>query len=195
MTFIYGSKNSTHVKEEARLCIVSWSGVTTKISGSFHRCGDLCQSMGDPHQWPPSAAGISSGTSITCPLFAGLDHLHCGPLTVVSQAQVAHEVDEAGGGVVAQTELTGGVVEGEGVVKVVESFTNSSESNEAVFSGIDVLVVGFVPIHVRSAVDKPRNVERDGVAQDGGQEVGVPQALSPEIPWHHSGNQKAHDQN
>lgn len=49
------------------------------------------------------------------------------PLAVLGQAQAAHEVDEAGGEVQLAAKLAGGVVVGEGVVVVVESFTWTQE--------------------------------------------------------------------
>lgn len=42
------------------------------------------------------------------------------------------------------------------------------------------------------AVDQPGDVEGDGVPEDGGEEVGIPQTLSPEVPWHNGGDHKAH---
>lgn len=70
--------------------------------------------------------------------------------------------------------------------------TNGSQSDKGVLPGVDVLVVGAVAVHVRGAVDQPGDVEGDGVPQDGGKEVGVPQALAPEVPRHKGGDHKAH---
>lgn len=49
------------------------------------------------------------------------DHLAGHHLAVGRQAQVAHEVDEAGGQVQLAAELAGGVVVGEGMVVIVEA--------------------------------------------------------------------------
>lgn len=71
--------------------------------------------------------------------------------------------------------------------------TNGTQSDEQVLPGAYVLVVGPIPVHVGSAVDQPGDVEGDGVAEDGSQEVGVPQTLPPEAPGHHRGDQEAHE--
>lgn len=44
-------------------------------------------------------------------------------------------------------------------------------------------------------VDQPGDVEGDGVPEDGGKEVGIPQTLAPEVPWHKSRDHKAHQHN
>lgn len=71
--------------------------------------------------------------------------------------------------------------------------TNGAHSDQWVLPRADVLVIGPVSIHVGGAVDQPGDVEWDGIAEDGRQEVGVPQALSPDAPGHQRGNHKAHE--
>lgn len=44
-----------------------------------------------------------------------------------------------------------------------------------------------------SAVHQPGDVQAHGVAQDGGQEEGVPQALSPEVAGHQGREHEAHE--
>lgn len=87
--------------------------------------------------------------------------------------------------------LAGGVVVRKDMVVVVEALPYSSESHSQVLHRVDVLVVRLVAPHVGSAVDQPGGVQAQGVAQDGGQEVGIPQALPPEVPRHHSWYHKA----
>jgi len=79
------------------------------------------------------------------------------------------------------------------VVVIVEAFTNGTQSDKWVLPRADVLVVGPVSIHVGSTVDQPGDVEGDGIAEDGSQEVGIPQTLSPEAPGHQRGNHEAHE--
>lgn len=45
------------------------------------------------------------------------------------------------------------------------------------------------------AVDQPGDIEGDGVPEDGGKEVGIPQTLTPEVPWHKGRDHKAHQHN
>lgn len=71
--------------------------------------------------------------------------------------------------------------------------TNGTQSDKWVLPRADVLVVGPVSIHVGSTVDQPGDVEGDGIAEDGSQEVGIPQTLSPEAPGHQRGNHEAHE--
>lgn len=61
--------------------------------------------------------------AVTGSLGAGRDEVAGHPLAVLGQAQEAHEVYEGGGDVQLHAELTGGVVEGKGVVVVVEALT------------------------------------------------------------------------
>lgn len=56
-----------------------------------------------------------------------------------------------------------------------------------------MLVIGPVSVHVSRAVDQPGAVEGDGVAEDGSQEVGIPQALSPDEPGHQRRHHKTHE--
>lgn len=70
--------------------------------------------------------------------------------------------------------------------------TDGSQSDKGVLPGVDVLVIRAVAIHVSGAVDQPGDVEGDGVPEDGGEEVGIPQTLAPEVPWHNGGDHKAH---
>lgn len=70
--------------------------------------------------------------------------------------------------------------------------TNGSKRDKAVFTGVYSYIIGPVSIHVGGAVYQPGDVEGDSVAQDGRQEVGVPQALSPKVPWDQGGHQETH---
>lgn len=72
---------------------------------------------------PPPTILATAVAPVSGALYSGHDHLVGHPLAVLRQAQVAHEVDEAGGEVQLAAELAGGVVVREGVVIVVESFT------------------------------------------------------------------------
>lgn len=56
-----------------------------------------------------------------------------------------------------------------------------------------MLVIGPVSIHVGSTVDQPGAIEGDGITEDGGQEIGIPQTLSPDVPGHHRGEHKAQE--
>lgn len=56
-----------------------------------------------------------------------------------------------------------------------------------------MFVIGSVSVHVGSTVDQPGAIEGDGIAEDGGQEIGIPQTFSPDIPGHHRGEHKAHE--
>lgn len=76
---------------------------------------------------------------------------------------------------------------------IVEAFTNGTQSDQWVLPRADVLVIGSVSIHVGSTVDQPGDIERDGIAEDGGQEVGIPQTLSPDAPGHQCGDHEAHE--
>lgn len=69
----------------------------------------------------------SSSAAIPSPFLARLDHLLRSLLSVGDQPQPEHEVNEPGGGVELQAQLAGGVVEGEGVVVVVETLTWETE--------------------------------------------------------------------
>lgn len=44
-----------------------------------------------------------------------------------------------------------------------------------------------------SAVDQPSTIEGNGVSENGSQEVGVPQSLSPEVPGHQCREHKTHE--
>lgn len=84
------------------------------------------------HGWAwLSAPQVSRLATAVAPVARALyPRLHClarDPLAVLGQAQAAHEVDEAGGKVQLAAKLAGGVVVGEGVVVVVESFTWTQE--------------------------------------------------------------------
>lgn len=75
------------------------------------------------------------------------------------------------------------------------ALTNGSQSDKGILPGVDVLVIRPVAIHVSSAVDQPGNVEGNGIPEDRGKEVGIPQALPPEVPWHKGRDHKAHQHN
>lgn len=72
---------------------------------------------------PPPTILATAVAPVSGALYSGHDRLVGHPLAVLRHAQVAHEVDEAGGEVQLAAELAGGVVVREGVVVVVESFT------------------------------------------------------------------------
>lgn len=77
---------------------------------------------------PPQVSELATAVApVARALYPGLHCLMGDPLAVFGQTQAAHEVDEAGGEVQLAAKLTGGVVEGEGVVVVVESFTWTPE--------------------------------------------------------------------
>lgn len=63
----------------------------------------------------------ASGTAISCLGFAGLHRLLGGPFVVGGKSQEAHEVNEPGGWVKISAKFTGRVVEGNGVVVIVEA--------------------------------------------------------------------------
>ena len=58
-----------------------------------------------------------------------------------------------------------------------------------------MLVIRAVAVHVSGTVDQPADVEGDGVPEDGGKEVGIPQTLTPEVPRHEGRDHKAHQHN
>lgn len=72
--------------------------------------------------------------------------------------------------------------------------TDGTQSDEWVLPRADVLVVGPVSVHVGSTVDQPGDVEGDGIAEDGSQEVGIPETLPPDAPGHQRGDREAHEQ-
>lgn len=71
--------------------------------------------------------------------------------------------------------------------------TDGAQCDQWVLPRADVLVIGPVSIHVGGTVDQPGDIEWDGIAKDRGQEVGVPQTLSPDTPGHQCGDHEAHE--
>lgn len=118
-----------------------------------------------------------------------------GHLTITGQPEPTRYVDEAGGDVSSPPVLAGRVVVRERVMVVVESFTYCSKCDKSVLPGVNCNVVGLVTEHVGCAVHQPGGIQHQRVSQDGGQEVGSPKGLLPEIPgnkcWEHE-TQKHH---
>lgn len=72
--------------------------------------------------------------------------------------------------------------------------TYSAERDKLVLPGVDVLVIGPVPPHVRRTVDQPGGIQHQGVPQQSGDEVRHPQRLPPQITRHEHGDEEAHEQ-
>lgn len=77
-------------------------------------------------------------TSVSGALYPRLDNLTGHPLAILSQAQKAHEVDEAGGEVQLAAVLAGGIVVGESVVVVVKSLTWTSQRNRKLCFSLNI---------------------------------------------------------
>lgn len=90
--------------------------------------------------------------------------------------------------------LTGGVVVGKGVVVVVEALTHSSQRNQDILSGLNVLVIWAISKHVGSAVHQPGGIEHYGITQKSGHVQAVSKSFTPEIPGHECGQDEAHQQ-
>lgn len=129
----------------------------------------------------------------TCSLNASNDNLLRHPLGVRGKTQEAHEVYEGGGEVEPAAELTGGVVEGERVMVVMEAFTYGTDSDQWVFPGVDGLIIWSVAPYVCSTVHQPGSVENQSVPQQPGYKVSNNQGLPPEVPGHQHGHEEAED--
>lgn len=78
------------------------------------------------HVQRPRCSGDSFRASIAAvssPLFASLDHLPGGLLSVSGQTQPKHEVNEPCGRVEFQAKLTSGIIKWKGVVEIMKTFT------------------------------------------------------------------------
>lgn len=130
---------------------------------------------------------------ITRSLNTGRNNFLGNPLGVRGQADEAHEVYEGGGEVELAAKLTGGVVEGECVMVVVEAFSCSTESHQRVFPRVDGLVIRPVAPYVSGAVDQPGGVEDHSVPQEPRYEVSHSQGLTPEVPGDQHRQKEAKD--
>ncbi len=74
----------------------------------------------------------------------------------------------------------------------MKTFAHGTHCDEEILGRVDVAVVWSVPPYVSSAIDEPRRVEGEDVAQKGTHEQSVPQVLPPEVPRHDSRNHEAH---
>jgi len=89
-------------------------------------------------------------------------------------SETRHEVDKHGRHVEAPSVLAGRVVTWKDVVVVVESLTHGADRHEDVLRGVDALIVRLVAPHVRGAVDEPRAVESQRVAEHAADKVRQP---------------------
>lgn len=105
------------------------------------------------------------------------DRLH-----VISPADLREEVNESRGEVEAGvSEFSGLIVPREGVVVVVEAFSQREECHAHVFGRLDALVVRLVTPLVGGGVHEPSHVENEGVAEHGGYEERVQPGLAPKV--------------
>jgi len=103
----------------------------------------------------PLAAPVAA---VSGALDSSEDRLSGHALGVAGQAKETHEVDETGGQIELPAVLTGGVVEGERMVVIMEAFTYGTEGDKSVLPGVNGAVVGPVSPHVCGAVDQPGGV-------------------------------------
>lgn len=61
----------------------------------------------------------------------------------------------------------------------MKTFSEDDQRYWSGLYGVDVLVVGTVSPFVGRGVDEPRDVKDVAVAEDGGNEIGVPKGFSP----------------
>lgn len=113
-----------------------------------------------------------------------LNHLCWNFASVIRLSNVGHGIDEGSGDVEPPAKLTGGIVLWECVVVVVEAFTHCPEGDYHVLCRVDTLVIGPHAPHVGCTVDQPGSIEPHHIAKNGAQVEGVPQTLTPEVPWH-----------
>ena len=79
------------------------------------------------------------------------------------------------------------------MVVVVESLTNSTESNKEILSRVDVLIVWLVAIEMCPAVDKPGYIQSDDVTEDGADEERIPSTFTPEVPRYKCWEDETHE--
>lgn len=87
--------------------------------------------------------------------FAVLNHLSRSDFEIVCLAEEREEVDETGGDVVLEAELTGVVRPWERVVEVVEALADCAEDGGQVLGWRDAVVVRAVAEHVSCTVNQP----------------------------------------
>ena len=75
-------------------------------------------------------------------------------------------MDESGGEVEVEAPLAGAVVIGEGVMVVVEPFTQGHQADTHVLSWSNGSIIGLHTKHVGCRVYQPCEVENSNIAQD-----------------------------
>ena len=99
---------------------------------------------------------------------------------IINQTQSGTHVDEYSGYIEEGTPLACGVVIWEGVVIVVEALADCAETHEPVLGGVDVAVIGTIPIEVSEAVDEPCEVERADIAERATRKERIERVLIPQ---------------
>lgn len=80
------------------------------------------------------------------------------------------------------------------MVIVMVALAHRRECHEQVLGGVDVTVKWLVAPQVCDAVHRPGHVKDEDVAKDRADEVRVPEALIPEVPWNDRRHDKAEQQ-
>ena len=112
-------------------------------------------------------------------------------LAVINLSDKSHEVNDHRGEVDIPAKLAGGVILWEHMVVIVVALPYCSKCHKEILCWVDVLVIGLVAPHVSSTVNKPGDVEGQDQSEPPGNEKGIPQGLSPVVPWDNSGQDKA----
>lgn len=103
--------------------------------------------------------------AITGAFNTGHDGLTSYPPAILGQSKEAHEIYKCFGHVQPTAKLTCSIIMGECVMIVVKSFTDGTEGNKLVLSGIDVVVIGPHSPHVSCTVDQPGRIKDHSISQ------------------------------
>lgn len=138
-----------------------------------------------PHLLPAKRKCTSSFGTVASASLALHHNSRRYSLAIKRQPDRCHEINKHSGDVEMPAIFTSGVVVRKDVVVVMETLADGAEGNAQILRGVDSFIIGPVPPHMGSWINQPCGVETQCIAQDGRNEVSIPQSLAPEVPRNH----------
>ena len=123
--------------------------------------------------------------------FLSLDGRLTNSAKVVRLPEEVHQVDEHGSDVETVAHLTRLVIEGEGVVEVVESLADSPQSNQPVLGWVDLAVVRSDTVVMGEGIYQPGHVKGEDVTRASRHRECYEGVFTPRVPGYQCRHQRA----